>query len=210
MISCCDLEYFQGLFVIDSIMRSNTVGALRISHRRDSINFRRLHVRSPCLLSSKTLLRTCKRGQSCAAKPFRSLIARPASTSSVLSETRSFGTRTTNLVLGTVIGLSLVFGYYYLTDTRAGIHQWVAVPSLRWIYDDAEDAHVAGIKALKGLYKFGIHPRERGDPDQAGDLEIKVSKVPHFVKSDSRKGLILAISDTWPHPEKSNRDVCRY
>ncbi|MCJ1238675.1 Dihydroorotate dehydrogenase (quinone), mitochondrial, partial [Varicellaria rhodocarpa] len=102
------------------------------------------------------------------------LIARPASTSSVLSETRSFGTRTTNLVLGTVIGLSLVFGYYYLTDTRAGIHQWVAVPSLRWIYDDAEDAHVAGIKALKGLYKFGIHPRERGDPDQAGDLEIKI------------------------------------
>ena len=191
-------------------MRSNMVGALKISHRRDSINFGRIYVQSPCLLSSKSLLRTCKRGQSCAAKPFRFLIARQASTSSVLSETRSFRTRTTNLVLGTVIGLSLVFGYYYLSDTRAGIHQWVVVPSLRWMYDDAEDAHVAGIKVLKGLHRFGIHPRERGDPDQAGDLEVKVRRVPHFVRSNSHRRLILAISGIWPRPEKSNRDICRY
>lgn len=68
----------------------------------------------------------------------------------------------------------LVFGYYYVTDTRAGIHQWVVVPSLRWIYDDAEDAHEAGTRALKGLYEFGIHPRERGNPDKEGDLEVEV------------------------------------
>ena len=79
------------------------------------------------------------------------------------------------MTLGTLIGLSLALAYYYVTDTRAGIHQWVVVPSLRWIYDDAEDAHEAGTKALKGLYEFGIHPRERGKPDSSGDLKVEVS-----------------------------------
>ena len=83
--------------------------------------------------------------------------------------------RLKNIFLGTAIGLSLAFGYLYITDTRAGIHQWVVVPSLRWIYHDAEDAHVAGTKALKALYTYGIHPRERGDPDGAKDLEVEVS-----------------------------------
>lgn len=48
------------------------------------------------------------------------------------------------------------------------------VPSLRWIYDDAEEAHEAGTKALKALYEFGLHPRERGNADSAGDLEVEV------------------------------------
>ena len=64
-----------------------------------------------------------------------------------------------------------------MTDTRAGMHQWVVVPSLRWIYDDAEEAHEAGTKALKGLHKFGIHPRERGKPDDAGDLQVEVGNL---------------------------------
>lgn len=80
-----------------------------------------------------------------------------------------------NLFLGSAIVVSLAFGYLYITDTRAGIHQWVVVPSLRWLYHDAEEAHEAGTKALKGLYSFGIHPRERGNPDGAKDLEIEVS-----------------------------------
>ena len=80
-----------------------------------------------------------------------------------------------NIFLGSAIVVSLAFGYLYVTDTRAGIHQWVVVPSLRWIYQDAEEAHEAGTKALKGLYSFGIHPRERGNPDRAKDLEIEVS-----------------------------------
>ena len=70
-----------------------------------------------------------------------------------------------------------MFGYYYVTDTRSSVHRWLAVPALRWIYEDAEDAHEAGIKALKGLHAFGVHPRERGDPDLAGDLEIEVSAI---------------------------------
>ncbi|KAL9117557.1 MAG: hypothetical protein Q9187_005909 [Circinaria calcarea] len=100
---------------------------------------------------------------------------RHASTSRTdVPDSKSLMMRLKNLFLGTTIGLSLAFGYLYITDTRAGIHQWVVVPSLRWIYHDAEDAHEAGTKALKALHTFGIHPRERGDPDRAKDLEIEV------------------------------------
>ena len=60
-----------------------------------------------------------------------------------------------------------------LIDTQ-GVHQWIVVPSLRWIFDDAEEAHEAGTKSLKVLYQFGLHPRERGKTDEAGDLEVEV------------------------------------
>ena len=132
----------------------------------------------PRIISSNPLFYIRKSGHTYVSRSFQNRVARYASTSTVISsDTRSLRTRTKNLVLGTVIGTCLIFGYYYVTDTRAGIHQWVVVPSLRWIYDDAEDAHKAGTKALKGLYNFGIHPRERGDPDQAGDLEVEVCDV---------------------------------
>ncbi|KAI9876738.1 MAG: Dihydroorotate dehydrogenase (quinone), mitochondrial [Pleopsidium flavum] len=75
---------------------------------------------------------------------------------------------------GASIALLFLFGYFYVTDTRAGIHQWIVDPSLRWIYDDAEEARGAATRALKGLYEFGIHPRERGNPDKAGDLTVEV------------------------------------
>lgn len=104
-----------------------------------------------------------------------SFTLRFASTSQeIATDARSLGTRLTNLFLGSAIGLFLVIGYYYVTDTRAGIHQWVVVPSLRWIYDDAEEAHEVGTKALKGLYEFGLHPRERGNGDAVGDLQVEV------------------------------------
>lgn len=80
-----------------------------------------------------------------------------------------------NLLLGTGFGLLVAFGYYYITDTRASVHQWLVVPSLRWIYDDAEEAHEAGTKALKTLYEFGLHPRERGNLDSAGNFAVEVS-----------------------------------
>ena len=51
------------------------------------------------------------------------------------------------------------------------------VPLLRQLYPDAEDGHHAGTKALKSLYAFGLHPRERGDPDAAGDLAVEVLAV---------------------------------
>ena len=102
-------------------------------------------------------------------------IHRQASTSSeTATEARSLVTRLKNLVLGTSVVLFLTFGYLYVTDTRAGIHQWLVVPSLRWIYDDAEEAHHVGTKALRTLYDFGLHPRERGNPDGRGDLQVEV------------------------------------
>jgi len=39
---------------------------------------------------------------------------------------------------------------------------------------DAEDAHQAGNRSLKALYTFGLHPRERGNPDANGDLRVEV------------------------------------
>lgn len=45
---------------------------------------------------------------------------------------------------------------------------------MRALYPDAEDAHHAGNKTLKALYTFGLHPRERGNPDAKGDLRVEV------------------------------------
>ena len=76
--------------------------------------------------------------------------------------------------MGTAIGATILITLFYVTDTRAGIHQWLVAPSLRWIYPDAEDAHEAGTRALKALYTFGLHPRERGKQDDSGDLAVEV------------------------------------
>lgn len=74
--------------------------------------------------------------------------------------------------VGLVLGSGLL--YFYLTDTRASLHHWLVVPVLRRLYGDAEEAHHAGNGALKKLWQFGLYPRERGDPDRAGDLQIDV------------------------------------
>ena len=98
-----------------------------------------------------------------------------ASTSQgITAESRSLATRIKNLLFGTSIALTLWFGYLYVTDVRAGIHQWAVVPSLRWVYDDAEEAHEAGTEWLRGLHAWGLHPRERGARDQKGDLSVDV------------------------------------
>lgn len=81
-------------------------------------------------------------------------------------------TRLKNFFFGTSIVLGLAFAYLYVTDTRSGIHRWVVVPTLRSVYTDAEEAHEVGTKILRALYRFGIHPRERGDT--AGDLRVEV------------------------------------
>lgn len=80
--------------------------------------------------------------------------------------------------ISTIILLS--FGYLYVTDTRAGLHRWLAVPLLRYLYPDAEDAHHAGVAILQGLYRFGVHPRERGDQD---DGAFAVEVFGHLLKN---------------------------
>ncbi|KAL2872360.1 dihydroorotate dehydrogenase 2 [Aspergillus lucknowensis] len=77
-------------------------------------------------------------------------------------------------VLGTSLVLTLLVGYVYGTDTRASIHRYGVVPLIRALYPDAEDAHHLGVDALKTLYKYGLHPRERGDQDGGGSLATEV------------------------------------
>ncbi|KAL6703872.1 Dihydroorotate dehydrogenase (quinone), mitochondrial [Coniothyrium glycines] len=92
----------------------------------------------------------------------------------VATDIRSTGTRTKNFIYGTILTLGLSFGYLYVTDTRASIHEWLVVPALRQIYPDGEDAHKAGTSMLKALHSFGLNPRERGQGDSAGDLAVEV------------------------------------
>ena len=67
------------------------------------------------------------------------------------------------------------FGYLYITDTRASVHRWLAVPALRLLHTDPEEAHHAGIRYIKALYDFNLHPRERGRQDEEdGDLVVEV------------------------------------
>ncbi|KAL8661422.1 MAG: hypothetical protein Q9202_005604 [Teloschistes flavicans] len=98
-----------------------------------------------------------------------------SATSQITSQnTSSLFTRIKNIFLGTTIGFSLILGYYYVTDTRASIHEWLVIPCLRYFYPDAEDAHDFGNRALKALYSFGVHPRERGYNDAKGDLAVEI------------------------------------
>ncbi|KAK1054223.1 Dihydroorotate dehydrogenase (quinone), mitochondrial [Friedmanniomyces endolithicus] len=76
-----------------------------------------------------------------------------------------------------VVGAGALLGgaatYAYITDTRASIHQWAAVPALRLLHQDPEEAHHAGVRYIKGLYSFNLHPRERGGHDD-GALKVEV------------------------------------
>ncbi|TKA31929.1 hypothetical protein B0A54_14823 [Friedmanniomyces endolithicus] len=76
-----------------------------------------------------------------------------------------------------VVGAGALLGgaatYAYITDTRASIHQWAAVPALRLLHQNPEEAHHAGIRYIKGLYNFNLHPRERGGHDD-GALRVEV------------------------------------
>lgn len=95
--------------------------------------------------------------------------------SSEAKDIKSAGTRTKNVVYGAGLLAVLGFGYLYITDTRASVHQWLVPPSMRLIHWDAEDAHHAGVNYMQVLYKLGLHPRERSTDDQElGDLRVEV------------------------------------
>ena len=152
----------------------------------DSLRCLNAHITRP-LRSHRGFQRPCRPTVSrvrAVVSPFAHIVPqatrRYASTvQEAADDAKSLFTRLKNLLLGTAIGTSLILGYFYVTDTRAGVHQWVVVPSIRWLYDDAEDAHEAGTKALKALYEFGMHPRERGKDDEANDLLVEVSRQPY-------------------------------
>ncbi|KAL9073762.1 MAG: hypothetical protein Q9157_004627 [Trypethelium eluteriae] len=108
-------------------------------------------------------------------RQFPSIGRRHASTSSdVAAGTTNLVTRLRFFFYGTSLVLFTYLGYIYITDTRAAIHTYLIIPALRFLYPDPEDAHEVGNAALKALYTWGLHPRERGQPDVTGDLQTEV------------------------------------
>ncbi|KAF2136994.1 uncharacterized protein K452DRAFT_258268 [Aplosporella prunicola CBS 121167] len=87
---------------------------------------------------------------------------------------KSTGSRVKNYFWGSTLLLVGTAGYLYSSDTRASFHQWLVPRVIRTVWPDAEEAHHVGTKAMETMYRFGIHQRERGDPDAAGDLQITV------------------------------------
>ena len=68
------------------------------------------------------------------------------------------------LIYGGILVLMPGFGIFYLTDTRSRCHRFITVPLWQAVYNEAEDAHEAGIGIVRGLYNLGLHPRERHEP----------------------------------------------
>ncbi|KAI9662999.1 MAG: Dihydroorotate dehydrogenase (quinone), mitochondrial [Bathelium mastoideum] len=97
-----------------------------------------------------------------------------SSSSEAASKTSSPLFRLRNIFYGTSLALSIYLSYLYLTDTRAAIHTYLILPTFRLLYPDPEDAHHATTTTLQTLYTSGLYPRERGNPDAAGDLTTDV------------------------------------
>lgn len=151
--------------------------------------------------------------------PFQPILARSSSTTSQPSQ---LATRLKNILYGTSLTIFIASGYLYITDTRASIHQWLVVPSLRWIYPDAEDAHSFGTKALKLLYSFNLHPRERTTSNDLKDNILKVNVFGHDLQCpigtsagidkhaevpDALMALgpsIVEVGGATPHPQDGN------
>ena len=66
-----------------------------------------------------------------------------------------------NILITSALAAAVGLTCYYVTDTRASLHQWLVPRLLRLLLPDAEDAHHFGTAALKTLYSLGLHPRER-------------------------------------------------
>jgi hypothetical protein len=112
-------------------------------------------------------------------------------------------------VFRTSLALVLFGGYLYVTDTRASVHKYVAVPLVRWLYPDAEDAHHAGVDGLKELYRLGLHPRERDSPDKDGKLATEVG---NFKKKGEWQLQALeanSLAGLWIHTFQSYRHIWR-
>jgi hypothetical protein len=110
-----------------------------------------------------------------------SMTTAAGASASAASRASSVASRLAQRIRGVFYGASalviITFGYFYVTDTRAGVHRWLAVPALRWIYDDAEDAHKAGTKILKVLYDLGLYPRERDSANVNDGLGVEVREL---------------------------------
>ena len=122
-----------------------------------------LHLRRKTLKSTRPLLGRCH-------------IPTPPSNIRPYTTTKSTQrpSRLKTIFITSAICLGAGLGYLYITDTRASVHRWLVPPLVRTIWPDAEDAHKGGVGILKELYRFGLHPRERGRADEVKDLETEV------------------------------------
>nr|POE87909.1 dihydroorotate dehydrogenase (quinone), mitochondrial [Quercus suber] len=142
--------------------------------------FSRNHTSSVCRPTSTVRIsRPRLRNQSTAANAADAAETAAATTKNVAATTKNAASRTGWGIVNWLYATGLValtgFGYMYITDTRASIHQWLVVPLLRVTHVDPEDAHHTGVRYVKGLYNFGLHPRERGNDDEKfGDLKVEV------------------------------------
>jgi dihydroorotate dehydrogenase len=144
-------------------------------------------------------------------RPFTNL--RTASTSSNPTSNRA-----KNLILGSTGVVLVSLGYLYLTDTRASVHKYTVPPLIRWLYPDAEDAHKAGVSAMKELYSMGLHPRERGIQDDGLEVNVFGTRLTnpigisggldkHAEIPDALFALgasIVEIGGITPHPQDGN------
>uniref|UniRef100_A0A093VDM9 Dihydroorotate dehydrogenase (quinone), mitochondrial n=2 Tax=Talaromyces marneffei PM1 TaxID=1077442 RepID=A0A093VDM9_TALMA len=120
--------------------------------------------------STRAYLRHIPRATSTFSKRFASTEPEPIATrtkKNKKSPVRKF-------IFRASLAVALFGGYLYVTDTRANAHRYIVVPFVRWWFPDAEDAHHAGVAALRELYKFCLHPRERSSPDLDGKLSTEV------------------------------------
>lgn len=103
----------------------------------------------------------------------------PRRLASTTSSTKRPPSTARNVLVTTILATTATITYYYATDTRASVHQWLVPRLLRVLFPDAEDAHHAGTAALKTLYPLGLHPRERPpfpeDPNPAGTNPLAVT-----------------------------------
>ncbi|KAI4265364.1 MAG: hypothetical protein L6R38_009477 [Xanthoria sp. 2 TBL-2021] len=147
--------------------------SLPCAHKPRPIRPERVFRSSNCTLQLTSRSWTQLNIPVCQLRTASTTAAAVASTNTA-QDARSSFTRLKNLLLGTTLSLTFIFGLYYTTDTRSSFHEYLVIPCLRYWFADAEDAHEFGNRALKALGRFGLHPRERGDPDAKGDLAVEV------------------------------------
>ncbi|PYI08165.1 dihydroorotate reductase pyre [Aspergillus sclerotiicarbonarius CBS 121057] len=129
----------------------------------------------PSILHRESLLRQVRYSSDAASQTKEAAKETTAQVTETVKETpKKAGRKLKRTVLGTSLALTLLVGYIYGTDTRASVHRYGVVPLVRLLYPDAEDAHHFGVDILKTLYKYGLNPRERGDPDGDGSLVTEV------------------------------------
>lgn len=145
--------------------------------------------------SRRAYLPHIPRATPCFSKRFASTEAEPIAT--ITKKKKKSPVR--KFIFRTSLAFVLFGGYLYFTDTRASAHRYIAVPLVRWLYPDAEDAHHAGVAALKELYKLGLHPRERSSPDLDGKLGTEVQFILTTIQV-VQADLIRSLATPFPTP----------